>query len=209
MRNRANGGRRKVTALLVAACAILTTASCTSGKSPAIAPVSSIAVFASTPGQPAPTQNPAEISASQAGNLTEYLPCSVGKVTQSIRAFGTTSYTVDVTARLATHATANSTTGTAPTAGEYEVATIQIRVRKGSYAYAAAQFRFLNPKGQLFEPAANGAAAGYGPPLGTGILRAGQVVNGTVIFDVPAGGGGLILKLAGEFGGFCRWVIGT
>lgn len=209
MPERRNGRRHRVTTLLVAGCAMFAAAGCTSSVSPASAPVS-YAIYPSIPGQPAPTQNAAEISARQAATLEEDLPCTVGKATQTIHVLDTvSSYTVDVTARLATHTSTYGVGAASPANGEYEVATIQIRVRKGSFDYDASNFQFLNPKGQLFDPTKDGAAAGYGPALGTGTLQAGQVANGTVTFDVPPGGGGLLITLPGFFHGSCYWAIGT
>lgn len=147
-------------------------------------------------------------------NLREFLPCQVGEKTISVDEILPDKYTADLSVTLTTHATGQGAGALAPKAGEYEVASIEIAGRTGSYPYSASQFAFITPKGQLVRSTdGNSSSSGFGPSLGSGTVTAGQVVTGTLTFDVPKGGGGLVfdnLNTGDDFiGGRCEWVIGT
>jgi hypothetical protein len=150
-------------------------------------------------------------------NLQRFLPCPVGKKTITVGETFPEKDTADVTVTLTTHQTGQGAGASAPKSGEYEVASIQIKGRTGSYPYSPSQFAFITPKGQLVRSTdGNSPAAGFGPTLGSGSVTKGQLVAGTLTFDVPRGGGGLVFSVVtfpdgnkDLLGGRCTWVIGT
>jgi hypothetical protein len=76
-----------------------------------------------------------------------------------------------------------------------EIATIKIFARSGSYQYSPTGFTFAGSDGHSYSPA--DAVIGStipDPRLGSGQLRAGQSVEGIVVFVVPRGGGKLELS---------------
>jgi hypothetical protein len=147
-------------------------------------------------------------------NLREFLPCQVGEKTIPVDEIFPDKYTADLSVTLTTHATGQGAGALAPKSGEYEVASIEITGRTGSYPYSPLQFGFITPKGLLVRSTdGNSASSGFGPPLGSGTVTGGQRVTGTLTFDVPKGGGGLVFTNISPkndlLGAHCEWVIGT
>jgi hypothetical protein len=126
------------------------------------------------------------LPASSLSNL--YTKCTIGKSVTIFDANPPPGFTIGVVMTVAQHTTATSPGAVSPSAGEYEVASVSITGRKGSYPYAASNFKFVI--GDHKYPATDAdAAKAFGPPLGQGTLTAGHSVHGTVAFDVPTGGG--------------------
>jgi hypothetical protein len=96
-------------------------------------------------------------------------------------------FTISLLMTVAQHTTAPASDVPSPSAGEYEVVTVSITGRSGSYPYAPNNFKFVIGS-QPYPPIPAGVE-GFGPPLGEGTLSAGQSVSGTVTFNVPSGGG--------------------
>jgi hypothetical protein len=147
-------------------------------------------------------------------NLREFLPCRVGKKTIPVGEIFPDKYSADLSVTLTTHATGQGAGALAPKSGEYEVASVEITGLTGSYPYTPSQFGFITAKGQLVRSTdGNSSSSGFGPTLGTGTVTKGQLVTGTLTFDVPKGGGGVVftnLSPEGDlFGAHCEWVIGT
>jgi hypothetical protein len=206
--------RRRITLLLATLVVCGAATSCTSTattkdaapalKSIAVGPNGSIPAYESAAVASITTQQ----------NLREFLPCAVGKKTITVGETYPEKDTADLSVTLTTHLTGNGAGAPSPKSGEYEVASIQITGRTGSYPYSASQFAFITPKGELVRSTdGNGTAAGFGPPLGSGTLTKGQSATGTLTFDVPRGGGGLVFSYFNSdndfLGGHCSWVIGT
>jgi hypothetical protein len=150
-------------------------------------------------------------------NLREFLPCAAGKKTITVGETYPEKDTAELSVTLTSHLTGQGAGTPGPKSGEYEVASIQITGHAGSYAYSPSQFAFITPKGELVRSTdGNSPAAGFGPTLGSGSVTKGQLVAGTLTFDVPRGGGGLVFSDVtfpdgnkDLLGGRCTWVIGT
>jgi hypothetical protein len=147
-------------------------------------------------------------------NLRVFLPCRVGKKTLPVSEILPDKYSADVSVTLTTHATGQGVGAVAPKSGEYEVASVEITGVTGSYPYSPSQFGFITPRGELVRSTdGNSSSSGFGPALGTGTVTKGQLVTGTLTFDVPEGGGGLVftnLTPNNDLqGARCEWVIGT
>ena len=107
------------------------------------------------------------------------------------------------------HATGNGPAAPPPQEGEYEVATVSVTGKVGSFAYAPTLLAFMTNTGKTYTSAdGNSAASGYGPALNAGTVTKGKRVTGTVTFDVPPGGGRVQLRF-GIGGSACDWLVGT
>jgi len=116
-------------------------------------------------------------------------------------------FTIEMVVTVAQHTVAASPGGISPSTGEYEVASVSITGRKGSYPYAATNFKFVVGN-QPYPALGEDIAARFGPALGQGALTAGQSVKGTVAFDVPAGGGHVgIFDVSGAQ--ICGWPVAS
>ena len=108
----------------------------------------------------------------------------------SLYSFVAPDYSAVMIAVIAPHPTGANSGSPRPKNGEYEVANVSIDVRSGTFTYDISQFRFLSANGQTYEPQQGTAStAGFGPTLEPGAVPAGKKVRGTVVFDVPTGGG--------------------
>lgn len=206
---------RRFTVLVAILAVGVAVTSCTSTNQDAAPALKSIAVG---PNGSIPAYDSAAVASfTTQQNLDEFLPCPVGKKTITVSETFPLKYTADVSVTLTTHLTGQGAGAPAPKSGEYEVASVHIKGRTGFYPYSPSQFAFITPKGQLVHSTAgNSSTAGFGPTLGSGTVTKGQVVTGTLTFDVPRGGGGLVFSsdafadgTKDMLGGRCTWVIGT
>jgi hypothetical protein len=125
------------------------------------------------------------------GDVTDQ-PASVGVsgTPLTLNNFSPPDYVAVLITTIHSHDTGSSSGAPAPGNGEYEVATINIDVRSGSYAFSPSRFKFLTPGGRTYTfEDGNGPVSGFGPVLRAGALSAGHRTIGTVTFDVPRGGG--------------------
>ena len=91
---------------------------------------------------------------------------------------------------VAPHTRGASPNSPLPRNGEYEVTNVSIQVRSGTFTYDVSQFRFLSANGRTYTPQRGSESTlGFGPTLEPAHLAAGQNVRGTIVFDVPTGGG--------------------
>lgn len=132
------------------------------------------------------------------GNLTPapnasagvYPKCPVGKNVTVFDARPSPGFAVDVQMTITQHEPAANLASGSPSADEYEVAAVIIKDSKGSYAYSATNFMFVTNSGRGYRPVDQPAVGvAFGRALGSGTLRVGQTVSGTVTFAVPRGGG--------------------
>ncbi|HEY0871613.1 MAG TPA: hypothetical protein VGD55_14540 [Acidothermaceae bacterium] len=206
---------RRFTVLVAILAVGVAVTSCTSMSQDAAPALKSIAVG---PNGSIPAYESAAVaSLTTQQNLREFLPCAVGKRTITVGETYPEKDTAELSVTLTSHLTGQGAGAPGPKSGEYEVASIQITGRAGSYAYSPSQFAFITPKGELVRSTdGNSPAAGFEPPLGSGSVTKGQLVVGTLTFDVPRGGGGLVFSDVifpdgnkDLLGGRCTWVIGT
>jgi hypothetical protein len=205
--------RRRLSAVVALAVgAALTGCTATSGTGQNPPALKSIAVY---PNGSIPAYESAAVaSISTQQNLREFLPCTVGKKTIVVGETFPDKETADLSVTLATHATGQGASALVPKSGEYEVASIEIRGLTGFYSYSASQFAFITTKGQLIRSTdGNSGSSGFGPALGTGTVTKGKLVTGTLTFDVPKGGGGVVFSYQNPrddyLGARCDWVIAT
>lgn len=124
---------------------------------------------------------------------THFAPqCILGKAMGISDQNASPGFTVEVTTTIAQRPASNTSSSAASTSGEYEVVTVKIVGHEGSYLYSPNNFNFLTSAGQTFQPVDEATLGGrFGPALGTGTVTPGKETSGTIVFDVPKGGGQL------------------
>lgn len=91
--------------------------------------------------------------------------------------------------------TPQGTRGSHAAGSEYEV--VDISVFSGGaapYPLKPAQFEFLSRSGGVFEPMDATSTKRFGQPLPKAVLRTGDWVGGVLVYEVPVGGGEVVLS---------------
>jgi hypothetical protein len=210
--------RRRLSAVVAIVAVGLAVTGCTSTSTTAQNPPALKSIAVGPNGSIPAYESAAVASMTTQQNLREFLPCRVGKKTIPVGEIFPDKYSADLSVSITTHATGQGAGALPPKSGEYEVASIEITGRTGSYPYSPSQFGFITPKGQLVRSTdGNSSSSGFGPALGSGTVTKGQLVTGTLTFDVPKGGGGVVFTNLSPnndpnndlLGARCEWVIGT